>query len=1070
MNNYEGKRLFGNWYIPDFKKPIGVGSFGTVYELRSYDAKNSVTAVKIISIPRNNEEYEAALRAGGATESEVQDRFEKTKENLIQEVEMMLKVSGFTNCVGCMSYFVEAHEDSFGWDILIQMELLESLNDYFKGKGTITNFDIVRMGINICSALEVCEANKIIHRDIKPANIMVKDINGTAFYKLGDFGVARLLSDSGTMTVSGTLDYMAPELLRGEGDLRVDIYSLGIVMYQLLNANRIPFMPDYPLPVDKNAEDKARQKRLSGEKMPEALYTCGTKLAQVILKACEYDKNLRYASPAEMKKELEAVLAEEKEWPVFSVTEIGKYVPSERKAIVKISGAKEKLTYDGKEHTVSGYTSNVSNGSIKIELKPKATAQAKGTKPGKYSMGLTADSFIVTSADANLSVAEIVVDDGYVEIEKTFKRKPWVIAVFAVAAIALICAVLGGKKKPVETSAATEIVWPTVNISVNETEDENAAKLLLTLTPGDDAGYADVNHDTPILLERLKALCPDVKAEANKETGVITAEMPLDAVGAENDVPTVLRAAVNRPMKLYFVKWEDAYHYHYYYEEEATINSDDIVEIRSITAAEAEREYGMPLTYGEKYSVTSISKEQPCVLMKLTEECAAKAVLGDLANEGIFSIATDIAMQNMVYFPFVYQDEDGVTFIAVPSSWSEQSIVDALVYGYSHEKLNKSYYFDYEVTPIAYWEHEDTADNYGEKQCEYEALTGDTVRLKLKCSNTAELTDEIYNTLMDTLKDELDIIGSPYAIGAAALGDKAIMVATDPSKLSLALLKIFNMTSISYDVGMVQLESPVWRLKAKSMDIVQNDDGTYALAVEFTDADLLKNITSELFRKSVDKNIYIELGGYASYILAATPTDVVYDGKLLFTSSPVVMKDNITDEYKYLLEIVKYVFESDYLDYLRCYYTVEEYVFSNDDGGFGISTVTEEEQSIANNINELHPEIRVSVSDGGTDSNLWIYLNATVEAGFLEKAFDLTETIFNENDLDNSTFGCIYFIILDEVNDTRCRLVFQPYTGSYYMSCTGLCSGDWLDVYSAEFEKEALSRYFFSKRPFAMFS
>ena len=1065
MNNYEGKRLFGNWYIPDFKKPIGVGSFGTVYELRSYDAKNSVTAVKIISIPRNNEEYEAALRAGGATESEVQDRFEKTKENLIQEVEMMLKVSGFTNCVGCMSYFVEAHEDSFGWDILIQMELLESLNDYFKGKGTITNFDIVRMGINICSALEVCEANKIIHRDIKPANIMVKDINGTAFYKLGDFGVARLLSDSGTMTVSGTLDYMAPELLRGEGDLRVDIYSLGIVMYQLLNANRIPFMPDYPLPVDKNAEDKARQKRLSGEKMPEALYTCGTKLAQVILKACEYDKNLRYASPAEMKKELEAVLAEEKEWPVFSVTEIGKYVPSERKAIVKISGAKEKLTYDGKEHTVSGYTSNVSNGSIKIELKPKATAQAKGTKPGKYSMGLTADNFIVASEDVNLSVAEVIVDDGYVEIEKTSKRKPWVIAAFAVAAIALICAALGGKKKPAETPAATEIVWPTVNISVNEPEDENAAKLLLTLTPGDDAGYADVNHDTPILMERLKVLCPDVKAETDNETGVITAEMPLDAVGAENDVPTVLRAAVSRPMQMYFIKWVGAFSY--YYEEEATINSEDIVEIRSITAEEAAREYGMPLEYGDKYDRTILSKEQPCVLMKLTEECAAKAVLGDLANEGTLRIATDITMQNMVYFPFVYPDEDGVTFIAVPSSWSEQSIVDALVYGYSHEKLNKSYYFDYEVTPIAYWESEDTADNYGEKQCEYEALTGDTVMLRLECYDPSEVTDEIYNTTMKTLKDELDIIGSPYAIGAAALGNKAIMVATDPSKLSLALLNMFSMRYVSYAVSNSDIYT--WELEAKSMDIVQNDDGTYALAVEFDDASALENVTSELFRKSVDKNIYINLG-YDSYILAATPTDVVYDGKLLFTSSPVVMKDSITDEYKYLLEIVKYVFEADYLEYLGCKYEVEDYVFSNDDGDFGISTITEEEQSIANNIKELHPETDAWVKDNGSDRTLFIDLNMSVGAGFLEKAFDLTETIFNENDLDNSTFGRVFFFILDEENDTRCRLVFHPddYTGSYYMTCTGLCYGDWLDAYSAEFEKEALSRHFFSKRFFGM--
>ena len=173
MNNYAEKRLFENWFIPDYSKPIGRGSFGVVYELRSMDAKSVHTAVKIISIPRNNDEYVERVKEFGVSVESVEAEYERAKDSVISEVELMLKVSGYTNCVGCIAYRVVEHEDCFGWDILIQMEMLESLDSYYRKKGAITTHDIVRLGIDMCRALEACEEHSIIHRDIKPANIMV---------------------------------------------------------------------------------------------------------------------------------------------------------------------------------------------------------------------------------------------------------------------------------------------------------------------------------------------------------------------------------------------------------------------------------------------------------------------------------------------------------------------------------------------------------------------------------------------------------------------------------------------------------------------------------------------------------------------------------------------------------------------------------------------------------------------------------------------------------------------------------------------------------------------------------
>lgn len=1070
MNNYDGKRLFGGWYIPDFKKPIGSGSFGTVYELRSYVAKNSVTAVKIISIPRDNAEYLSKLGEVGSSEDEVKKEFCRVKDSLINEIEMMLKVSGFTNCVGCMSYCIEEHEGGcFGWDILIQMEMLESLDAHFRTKGSITNLDIVKLGIDMCHALEACQANNMIHRDIKPSNIMVKKINDNTYYKLGDFGVARILSGSGTMSISGTLNYMAPELLHGAGDLRVDIYSLGIVLYQLLNANRLPFTPDYPREMSTQDETRAHMLCHTDKMKPEPLYAVGTELAGVVLKACEFDPDKRYCTPQEMCKALETVLDSEKEWPIFSVPPIGKYVPSERKVLVKIYGNRLTTSWDGKEHTADGFTTNVKTPGIKVELAAGVSASVRSSKAGRHAMGLTRKSFVVSSGDPSISIADVIVEDGYLELEKAKTIKPLITGVCALAAAAVICAAAFGGGHKDDDAPPTDSLPQSEVKTDNETEeppapedaDDNIVKIMLHFEPYETSSYADVKHDAPIIMGRINALAGDVEVTQG-EDGSIDAEIPLDTLGTKNDLDSVIRATLSNPLELYFVKVQS---YGCSYDENARIERDEILEVKSISAEEANAAYGMPLTYETRYDgEQELPLEQPCLLFKLTPEAAAKSEL--LAeDEGILSIGTDmdIPMGGM-YFPYGYVCDDGVTFIAVATAWPEQALAYAQVFGYANETLNKVYYYSYKLSPSAYWETADTAEYLGEYQCAFDELTGDKVELKFSTYNPDEVSDVSYASALRTFKDKLDIIGLPYAVGTGVQDPRSIVVCTSPERLNSDILKFFTESAPDYLIKSDDVES--YNLETESMEIIQNEDtGMYELKVQLDDPALLSETTSQMFKLCTDRSIY--LSWYDTDVAAARVDNIIQDGILSFDRLPIALKNEIDEQNKYILELVKYTVEAGYPE---VYYSLSDYGFSGDDVHFGVSILTEEEQAVLDIIEENHPETDswIEQDEGKT---LWVQLHTEIMPGFIETAFDTTEAIFKETKLDEMAFDTVVFQLINEDDDARCRLIFTWYSwsDSPYMACTGSCSGGLLDTYYEDFRNEAESRHFFSKREFAMY-
>lgn len=280
---------------------LGEGSFGKVYRAKRVEyGRTFYSAIKVLTVPKSQQEIKFA-RSQGMNDNEIYNYFRGVVDNLLNEITLMDNLKGAQNIVGIEDYKIIEHEGEIGWDIFIRMELLTPF-DSFITSSDFSQKDVIKLGVDICTALESCEQNYIIHRDIKPDNIFISRFGE---FKLGDFGIARKLETTqANLSRKGTLNYMAPEVYKSEEyGSNVDIYSLGLVLYTLLNNNRIAFLPPYPQPITYKDNEEALSKRLSGQPVPppcNASYSLGA----VITKACAYNPWERYQTATEFKNAL----------------------------------------------------------------------------------------------------------------------------------------------------------------------------------------------------------------------------------------------------------------------------------------------------------------------------------------------------------------------------------------------------------------------------------------------------------------------------------------------------------------------------------------------------------------------------------------------------------------------------------------------------------------------------------------------------------------------------------------------------------------------------------------------
>ena len=291
--------FFGEWYAESF---IGAGSFGRVYKIYREELGNRFySALKYISIPADSGEL-TQLRSDGMDNESISTYYTDMAKDISSEITLMNKLRGNTNIVSFEDSKIIPKPDGMGYDIFIRMELLQSLTARMVDS-PLTKAETVKLGIDICNALVRCKKNGIIHRDIKPDNIFFSEDGD---FKLGDFGIARQLEKTATfMSKKGTYNYMAPEVYKGEKyGATCDLYSLGLVMYRLLNKGRLPFLPEAPKPITANDRELSLKRRFTGEPIP-APCDADEELSSIILTACAYEAKDRFASAESMRTALQ---------------------------------------------------------------------------------------------------------------------------------------------------------------------------------------------------------------------------------------------------------------------------------------------------------------------------------------------------------------------------------------------------------------------------------------------------------------------------------------------------------------------------------------------------------------------------------------------------------------------------------------------------------------------------------------------------------------------------------------------------------------------------------------------
>ena len=281
--------LWDKWTV---KRKLGVSGLAFCYEAECNEYG------KTLKCTIAHFEINTDIRTNIDFPMHVKEPFEKEKEMIISNVLFPQILQAIEEHI-VIVYDYKFFYDEKTIDMFIRMEYLTNLEKYIQNKTVDSEF-VIRMGIDLCKALEACERKEIIHRDVKPENIFV---NENETFKLGGFCFACELSSTLISRLAGTPLYMAPEAMSwGEKvDYCSDIYSLGLTMYRLLNDGNLPFMSGGE---DYDEIYETIKKRENGEEILPPKH--GQKeLWKIIQKATQFKKEDRYQSASEMRADLE---------------------------------------------------------------------------------------------------------------------------------------------------------------------------------------------------------------------------------------------------------------------------------------------------------------------------------------------------------------------------------------------------------------------------------------------------------------------------------------------------------------------------------------------------------------------------------------------------------------------------------------------------------------------------------------------------------------------------------------------------------------------------------------------
>lgn len=405
--------------LPEFNgwqgvRALGAGRCGETFEIERNDGFGAAEhgALKIISIEATSDPEETA-------------QLRSQLENMSRVLRASESMSDSKNVLPWRDHAIRRYADGSGWEISLRTDLAVPLERYIRSH-TYGETDVARIGAGVCSALALCRDRGIVHGDVKPENIFVSGGNfeGSLDVRLGDFGMSALVQDAAG-------DFAAPEVLCGETpSAENDVYSVGMVLYWMLNDRRIPFVPLPPEGVSGSDLAIARDMRLRGDPMPKPLHGSAA-LQAVIMKAISDQPADRYPTAEALQDALLTAV-----------------------------------------HRPSAAANAAAGAAVVAGTATAASKPAKAAKPE-----------IVKPVRPAKAAVEEDEDDGEASGSKGLKIAAWVIgAIAGIALIALLASVLfGGGSKKVEDTF-------TLTLSLDEAEiaPDDTVKLIAELRDQND--------------------------------------------------------------------------------------------------------------------------------------------------------------------------------------------------------------------------------------------------------------------------------------------------------------------------------------------------------------------------------------------------------------------------------------------------------------------------------------------------------------------------------------------------------------------------------------------------------
>ena len=235
--------------------------------------------VKIISVPASETQLQALLLTGALeNEDAAWKYFEDRANDLVRELEILQQLSKQEGFLPCERYQVVPMEDQIGYEVYILTRYKRTLLRQFDKK-PLTKLDALNLGLDLCAALNACRRSGYLFSNLKPSNIYVTE-NGE--YKISDLGFISLSAlKYAALPQQYVGKYTPPELLDPFSTLNttMDVYALGMILYEIYNGGILPEDADTPLPPPQYADKE---------------------LGQIILKACCSEVEERWQDPVQM--------------------------------------------------------------------------------------------------------------------------------------------------------------------------------------------------------------------------------------------------------------------------------------------------------------------------------------------------------------------------------------------------------------------------------------------------------------------------------------------------------------------------------------------------------------------------------------------------------------------------------------------------------------------------------------------------------------------------------------------------------------------------------------------------